>query len=58
MTNSNDLPRREGKAERREAQRSAAKAEQVKIDSFSVPDRFAERRGDMGDAGYTHQRGE
>lgn len=52
------LPERTGRAERHQAQAAAAKAEQVKIDSFSVLDRFATRREAGATEGYTYQRGE
>lgn len=55
MANDDNLPERIGKAERREAQDRAARAERVP-ESFSVPDRFAERRGPNGPGTYDYHR--
>lgn len=52
---SSDLPKRENKEQRRADQEKAARAERVNRDSFSVPDKFADRRA-PGTGSYGHER--
>lgn len=49
---SSDLPKREDKAQRQADQERAARIER---ESFSVPDRFADRRA-PGTGSYGHER--
>jgi hypothetical protein len=52
MANNDDLPKRENKDQRKTDQAKDAKVER---DSFSVPDRFADRRKD-GQGSYDSNR--
>lgn len=55
MAKDNDLPKRENKEQRKADQAEAARKEQIDLNSFSVPDRFAERRQD-GQGSYESNR--